>query len=223
MDEPLAALDEARKAEILPYVERLRDELGIPIVYVSHAVAEIARLATDIVVLAGGRVAASGPAEDVLARLDLATPEARDETAALVEMTFERHDPAFGLTILRAASGEWHVPGTGTAAGTRLRARIRARDVVLSLDPPGRISALNVLAATVSGITADPDLADALVALDAGGDRLLARVTRQTVATLRLGPGTKLWAIVKAVSFDHGNLPTSAPMVLAADGQVRSS
>lgn len=223
MDEPFAALDDARKAEILPYVERLRDELRLPIVYVSHAVAEIARLATDVVVLAGGRVVASGPAAEVLARLDLATPEARDETAALIAMTVERHDADFGLTVLGAASGSWRAPGIEAPPGTRLRARIRARDVVLSLDPPGRISALNVLPATVHAVTTAPGLADVLVTLDAGGDRLLARVTRQTIVTLELAPGTPLWAIVKAVSFDRGNLPTRAPAAVEVPAEERSS
>lgn len=211
MDEPLAALDEARKAEILPYVERLRDEVGIPIVYVSHAVPEVARLATDIVVLAGGRVAASGPARDVLARLDLAGPEERDETAALVDAELVGQDDAFSLSILRSAAGTWRVPRIDAVPGARLRARIRARDVMLALDRPQRISALNVLPAVVRALSEAPGATDALVDLDASGDRLLARVTRQTVATLALAPGAPVWAIVKAVSFDHANPPGRAP------------
>ena len=118
MDEPLASLDEARKAEILPYIERLRDEAGIPIVYVSHAIAEVARLATDIVVLSAGRLVASGPAPDVLARLDLAAPEERDETAALVEATLEAQDDAFSLSVLRSAAGVWRVPRIDAAVGS---------------------------------------------------------------------------------------------------------
>lgn len=211
MDEPFAALDEPRKAEILPYVERLRDEAGIPIVYVSHAVAEVARLATDVVVLAGGRVVASGPAAAVLGRLDLAGPEERDETAALVEAVVERQDAAFALTELRSAAGVWRVPRIEAAVGTRMRARLRARDVMLALDRPERISALNVLPAVVAEVLEAPGAADALVALDAGGDRLLARVTRQTVASLGLVPGRPVWAIAKAVSFDRANAPARTP------------
>ena len=211
MDEPLAALDEARKAEILPYVERLRDEVGIPIVYVSHAIAEVAQLATDIVVLSGGRVAASGPTRDVLARLDLAGPEERDETAALVDAVLEGQDAAFSLSILRSAAGTWRVPRIEAPPGARLRARIRARDVMLALDRPERISALNVLPAVVRALSEGPGATDALVDLDAGGDRLLARVTRQTVVALALAPGAPVWAIVKAVSFDHANAPGRAP------------
>jgi len=209
MDEPLASLDEARKAEILPYVERLRDEAGIPIVYVSHAIAEVARLATDIVVMSAGRVAAAGPAAEVLGRLDLAGD--RDETAALVEAVLEGQDDGYGLSRLRSAGGVWRVPRIEAAPGARLRARVRARDVMLSLDPPGRISALNVLPVVVRAVTPAEGGVDALVELDAGGDRLLARVTRQTVATLALAPGTPAWAVVKAVAFDRANQPGAVP------------
>jgi len=211
MDEPLASLDEARKAEILPYVERLRDEAAIPIVYVSHAIAEVARLATDIVVLSAGRVVASGPSGEVLRRLDLTAPEERDETAALIEAVLEGQDEGFALSLLRSAGGVWRVPRIEAAPGRRLRARIRARDVMLALDRPGRISALNVRPAVVRSVSAAAGAADALVDLDAGGDRLLARVTRATVGALGLVPGTPVWAIVKAVSFDRANVPGPAP------------
>ena len=222
MDEPLAALDDARKAEILPYVERLRDEIGIPIVYVSHAIAEVARLATDVVVLAGGRAVASGRAAAVLAGLDLALPESRDETAALVDVALEGQDPVFGLSLLRSAGGLWRVPRLEAAPGARLRVRVRARDVMLALDRPSRVSALNVFAATVRGVTEASDTPDALVDLDAGGDRLVARVTRQSVATLALGPGTHLWAIVKAVSLDGSNAPGPISRVASGGGDARS-
>lgn len=211
MDEPLASLDDARKAEILPYVERLRDEMAIPIVYVSHAIAEVARLATDVVVLAAGRVAASGSAAEVLARLDLAAPADRDETAALLDAVLESHDEPFSLSILRSAGGVWRVPRLGAAVGTPMRARVRARDVMLALDRPERISALNILPAVVRAVSVVPDGADALVHLDAGPDRLLARVTRQTVAALALMPGTPVWAIVKAVTFDDAGRPGRSP------------
>jgi molybdate transport system ATP-binding protein len=209
MDEPLAALDDARKAEILPYVERLRDEMAIPIVYVSHSIPEVARLATDVVVLSAGRVVASGPAAEVLMRLDLVSPE-RDETGALVDLVVEGEDAAFALTRLTSAAGLWRTPRLGVPPGTRMRARIRARDVMLALERPARISALNVLPGTIVGVAAGEG-ADALVRLDCAGDALLARVTRQTVAALGLVPGTPVWAIVKAVSFDSAGRPGPAP------------
>ena len=182
MDEPLASLDEARKAEILPYIERLRDEAGIPIVYVSHAIAEVARLATDVVVLvrrprrrqrAGGRrcwPASTSPRRRSATRpRRWSTPSSRARTR-----------PSRSACCARpAASGGCR--GSTRPLGSRLRARIRARDVMLALDRPERISALNVLPATVRSVTEAPGAADALVHLDAGGDRLLARVTRQTV------------------------------------------
>jgi molybdate transport system ATP-binding protein len=211
MDEPLASLDDARKAEILPYIERLRDETGIPIVYVSHSVAEVARLATDVVALAAGRVAASGPAADVLARLDL-VPESRGEAGALVELELVADDTRFGLSVLRSAAGDWRLPRLDAPPGTRVRARVRARDVMLATERPAGISALNVLAGTVGEITEDG--AEALVELDCGGDRLYARITRQSVETLDLRPGRPVFAVVKAVTFDRANLPGPTPRPL---------
>ena len=209
MDEPLAALDDARKAEILPYVERLRDEGRIPIVYVSHSIAEVSRLATDIVVMAGGRVAASGGAAEVLAARDLLPPEDRDEAGALVEPTVVGED-AFGLSLLASAAGEWRVPRIGAPVGARVRLRVRARDVMLALERPAGISALNVMPGVIASV-AEGDGPDALVTLDCRGERLLARVTRRSVAELGLAPGRPVFAIVKAVTFDRGNSPSATP------------
>jgi molybdate transport system ATP-binding protein len=209
MDEPLASLDDARKAEILPYVERLRDEGRIPIVYVSHSIAEVSRLATDVVVLAGGRVVASGGAAEVLAARDLLPPEDRDEAGALVDLTLVGED-AFGLSVLASPAGEWRAAGIAAAPGTRVRVRVRARDVMLALERPVGISALNVMAGVVVSVAAGHG-PDALVAVDCGGDRLVARVTRRSVAGLGLAPGRRVFAIVKAVTFDRGNSPTPPP------------
>jgi molybdate transport system ATP-binding protein len=210
MDEPLASLDDARKAEILPYIERLRDEARIPIVYVSHSIAEVARLATDVVALSAGRVVGSGSAADVLARLDLLAAEDRDEVAALVEVEVIGHDPRFALSMLRSAGGEWRVPRLDAPVGARRRARVRARDVMLATARPSGISALNVLAGVVTAVTPGKG-PDALVDLDCRGDRLLARVTRHSVHALGLEPGLPVFAIVKAVSFDRGNAPGPVP------------
>ena len=206
MDEPLAGLDDARKAEIMPYIERLRDEAGIPIVYVSHSVAEVARLATDVVVLAAGRVAAAGPAGEILARLDLVP----DEAGALVELTLVAQEEGFGLSRLRSAGGEWRLPRIDAPLGARLRARVRARDVMLATERPAGISALNVLAGAVAEI-APGDGAEALVVVDCGGDRLFARITRHSVHALDLRPGRPVFAIVKAVTFDRANIPAPTP------------
>jgi molybdate transport system ATP-binding protein len=204
MDEPLAALDDARKAEILPYIERLRDETGIPVIYVSHAVAEVARLATDIVVLAQGRVTASGPAETVLARLDLLPESGRDEGGSVVELEILGQEEAFGLTRLVSRGGQWRFPRIAAEPGARIRARIRARDVMLATQKPEAISALNVLAGKVVAIEAGEG-AEALVTLDCNGDAIVARITRQSVAALGLEVGTEAYAIIKTVTFDRGS------------------
>src|SRR5205823_1462987 len=131
MDEPLASLDEARKAEILPYIERLRDESGVPIVYVSHSVAEVARLASTIVLVSAGSVAAVGPTAEIMQRLDLFPLARPAEAGTIIEATVEAHDDAFGLTTLRSRAGLWRLPRLGLALRESVRLRVRARDVML--------------------------------------------------------------------------------------------
>ena len=200
MDEPLASLDEARKAEILPYIEKLRDEANIPIVYVSHSIAEVARLATDVVALAGGRATTSGLASRVLPQLDRLGGDT-DEASALIELTMIEPDDGYGLGLLRSAAGEWRLPTVDAPAGARLRVRVRARDVMLATQKPEGISALNVVPARIAAI-ADGDGPQVLVRLDHGGEELVARVTRRSVETLGLAPGREVFAVVKAVTFD---------------------
>lgn len=215
MDEPLASLDEARKAEILPYIERLRDEAGVPIVYVSHAVAEVARLAATVVVLEGGRVAAAGATADVLGRLDL--PALDGDGGAVLEATVEGHDDAYGLTRLSTAAGPLQVPRLALDPGAATRAHVRARDVMLSLEPLGGVSALNVLTGCVVAIgpSALPreGSASVLVRLDCGGAALLARITRKSLDALGLAPGRTVQAVIKSVSMDRraGDAPPSFP------------
>jgi molybdate transport system ATP-binding protein len=199
MDEPLAALDQARKAEIIPYLERLRDEIRIPIVYVSHALAEVTRLADDIAVLENGRLAAFGPVADIAQRLDLVPPEDRDEGGAVLTMAVIAYDEASGLTRLAAPAGDIYVPGHLGPPGTGARVRIRARDVMLACEEPRKISALNILRGTVTGLDgADP--ASVNVKLDCGGSIIMARITRHSASLLGLAPGTSAYAVVKAVS-----------------------
>ncbi|WP_274626286.1 molybdenum ABC transporter ATP-binding protein [Arvimicrobium flavum] len=205
MDEPLASLDEARKAEILPYLERLRDESGIPIVYVSHSVAEVARLATDVVVLSAGKVTASGSTQQILARLDLLPEEERAEGGSVIEVIVSRHDREAGLTVMRSPAGEWLLPLIDAEAGSHIRLRIRARDVMIATERPHGISALNVAAGKVVEISSGPER-DALVGIDCGGDRIVARITRYSANALGLVPGREVFAIVKAVTFDKGNV-----------------
>lgn len=199
MDEPLASLDAARKAEIMPYLERLRDDVRIPIIYVSHSVAEVMRLASEVAVLQQGRLAAFGPAAEIAQRLDLVPEEEREEGGAIIDMTVAAHDAGFDLTRLSSPAGDVFVPGHVGPQGTPARVRIRARDVMLALEEPRNISALNILRGTVAAITpAGPSSVN--VRLDCGGAAVVARITRQSAAALRLAAGTPAFAVVKAVS-----------------------
>jgi len=205
MDEPLASLDEARKAEILPYVERLRDETKIPIVYVSHSIAEVARLATDIVVLSGGKVTASGPTSEIMQRLELLPEEERSEGGAVLDMIVAARDEAFGMTVLSSAAGEIRVPGLGAGVGQKTRVRIRARDVMIAIEEPRGLSALNILPGMIAGISpGNGSLADVLI--DCGGERIVSRITRQSVHDLGLVVGKPIFAVVKSVSFDRASI-----------------
>ena len=196
MDEPLASLDESRRAEILPYIERLRDEAGVPILYVSHSVAEVARLATTVVIMTEGRVTAVGSVQDILPLADA------NDGGAVLDATVSRHDEAFQLSVLQSAAGELQVPRLNAPVGATVRAYIRARDVMLSLQPPQDISALNVLAGRIASITSTAT-AQADVRLDCNGAVLMARLTSKSVDRLALAPGRAVYAVVKSVSFER--------------------
>jgi len=220
MDEPLASLDEFRKTEILPYIERLRDEVGVPIVYVSHQVAEVARLATTMVVLSEGRVAAVGPTATIMGRIDLFPLTGRAEAGAILPTRVAGHDPAFGLTTLVASAGELRVPHLDLPVGAALRIRIRARDVMIALQPPEGLSALNVLPGTVVEIGhADGPIVE--MRLDCAGDALIARLTRRSVETLGLAPGRPVYAVIKSIAFDHHAFAGTAPPSPGADAETR--
>jgi molybdate transport system ATP-binding protein len=210
MDEPLASLDESRKAEIMPYIERLRDETKIPIVYVSHSIPEVARLATTLVVLSEGSVAAVGTPAEIMGRLDLFPLTGRAEAGAILTSRVAGEDLRFGLTVLRAAAGELRVPRLDLAVGAVLRLRIRARDVMIALSPPEGLSALNVLPGTVAEIgRTDGPIVE--IRLDCAGEALLARLTRRSVETLRLEPGRPVYAVIKSIAFDHHAFAGAAP------------
>ncbi|TKT79282.1 molybdenum ABC transporter ATP-binding protein [Aquamicrobium sp. LC103] len=201
MDEPLASLDEARKAEIMPYIERLRDETKIPIVYVSHSIAEVARLATDVVMLSAGRVTAAGPTAQVMQRIDLLPAEERGEGGAVLDMSIAAQDERYGMTVLRSSAGEMRVPRLASEIGRTVRIRIRARDVIVATSEPRGISALNILAGKVEAVKFD-DGAGADIGIDCGGQKIIARITRQSVESLGLSKGQSVFAIVKTVSFE---------------------
>ncbi len=199
MDEPLAALDAPRKAEILPYIERLRDEVQIPILYVSHDMSEVARLASTLVVLEGGTVVASGPAGDVLARPD-AVPllGVRDAGSVIIAKVAGRLLDD-GLTEVAFSGGRIVLPGNLGRLGQKVRLRIPAQDVILAREAPKGISALNVLPVTITAVEQGrgPGVA---VGLRAGNDQLLARVTRRSAKLMELAVGQQIFAIIKATA-----------------------
>ena len=205
MDEPLASLDDSRKDEILPFIERLRDEARVPIVYVSHSLPEVARLATTVVVFQDGRIMATGSPTDVLGRADVLAPYVLSEAGVLIEATVCGHDRAFGLTALQSRAGLFQAPHLDLPIGTPVRIRVRARDVMIATARPDGLSALNVLSGVVRALDAT---ADGLVevGLDCGGVRLAARLTRKSIATLRLAPGREVYAVIKSVALDRDTL-----------------
>jgi molybdate transport system ATP-binding protein len=205
MDEPLASLDDARKAEIMPYLERLRDETKIPIVYVSHSVPEVARLASDVVVLSHGKIAAFGPTATIMQRLELLPKESQGEGGTVLDMRVAGHDDEFDMTILRSTAGEIRVPRIDTAPGSAVRVRIRARDVMIATELPRGLSALNVLAGKVASIDV-PDGSTAEVRIDCNGEMVLSRITRQSLRALGLAVGLPVFAVIKTVAFDQENL-----------------
>ncbi|EWY40438.1 molybdenum ABC transporter ATP-binding protein [Skermanella stibiiresistens SB22] len=202
MDEPLASLDAERKAEILPYIERLRDELNIPIVFVSHSVDEVVRLATTLVLMADGRVTATGTVADLSVRLDVGAILGGQEVGAVLDTVVASHDAATGLTALTFPGGTLTVPQLDLGIGQHLRVRIQARDVILALEPPSRISVHNMLAGRIVELGAESGPSRD-VKIDLGGSFLLARVTRHSVERLELGVGTPVFALVKSVAFDR--------------------
>jgi len=205
MDEPLANLDQPRKDEVLPFVERLRDELAIPIVYVSHAMEEIVRLANTMVLISDGRAVAVGPVEDLTSRLDLRPLTGRYEAGSVLDAQVRGHDKTFGLTRLTFAGGQLVVPHVALPLGTPLRVRVRARDVALALTPPEGTSIQNIFPARVKDLARDQGpLVDVL--LDAGGAPLWARITARACETLQLAPGREVYALVKAVAVDRHSL-----------------
>ena len=225
MDEPLASLDEARKAEILPYIERLRDQSRVPIVYVSHSLAEVVRLASTVVLMAEGKVAAVGATADVMHRLDLFALTGRAEAGAIIEATVERHDAAFGLTELRSRAGLWRLPALDLAIGARLRLTVRARDVMLAKSAPTDLSALNIVPGVVTDMAgAGPGMGAIVeIKLDCNGDVLIARLTRYSVERLGLAPGQQIHALVKSVALDRRGLSGSIQGTAGADAEANET
>lgn len=199
LDEPLAALDFARRQEILPWLERLGEELSIPMLYVTHSGDEVARLADHLVLLDEGQVRAAGPLAETLARVDLpAVPG--EEAGALLHATISERDARWQLAQVRFEGGALWIADAGLEIGHAVRVRVLARDVSLALAPPDRSSIQNVLACTVRAIAPGAHGSQALVQLACGDTLLLARITARAVDALALSEGSPVWAQVKSAA-----------------------
>jgi len=209
MDEPLASLDEMRKGEILPYLERLRDNLGIPILYVSHSIEEVVRLADRVVAMTTGKVMASGPLADVLSRPDLLPVLGRFDLGSIIDCVVKAHDEALSLSTIAFPDGELRVPLVDRPLGAPVRARVRSRDVSLALSRPMDVSVTNRLSGTIGAIRREEGpYADVEVKLPHSS--LHSLVTMESVERLALEPGMTVWAMIKAVAVDSRS-PTFAP------------
>jgi len=205
MDEPLAALDSSRKAELLPFVAGVARRFAIPILYVSHAMDEVLQLADTLVLMEAGRVAAAGGVEQLLSDPSLKALTGRGEAGAVVAATVVGHDDCTGITRLAFAGGTLMVARQDLAVGTLTRVRIHARDIAIAIDRPERISVRNILASVVCSVTeADDHIVD--VVLDCGGCPLWSQITAQGQAQLGLSPGMAVHALVKAVTVARGEV-----------------
>jgi len=208
LDEPLSSLDARRKQEILPFLERVRDDLRIPAIYVSHAMDEVLRLADAMVVMDQGRVVRAGRVEDVVNQLEPPAAGSWRRGGAVLRAVVAGHHREWGLTGLRVGSQELSVPAIGSPPGSWLRVRIRARDVILCMGDPGPVSTRNRLRGSILSIRPPegqgPDGPEMDVLLDVEGGRLRARVTRQSVADLALRPGLSVLALIKAAAVEPG-------------------
>jgi molybdate transport system ATP-binding protein len=198
LDEPLASLDLSRRAELLPFLQRLQAELDIPAIYVSHAPDEVAQLAQHLVLLGDGAVRASGPAVELMTRLDL--PLAHGDSAqSLFEVTLRSHDAGDGLARAEFAGGGLWLPMAAAVIGQRRRVRVFARDVSLTLSRHTDSSILNILPVKVLAIEADSP-GQVMLRLDTGGPVLLARLTLRSASALGLRPGSEAFAQIKGVA-----------------------
>ncbi len=199
MDEPLASLDSASKAEILPYLERLSARLSIPILYVSHAIEEVARLADHLLLLENGTCTAHGPLQDMLTRTDLPLAHA-DNAVALLKAGVLDYDSDYHLVTLALNGAQIRVPSLTRPATETARIRVAARDVMLSLEPPSGLSAQNAVPATITEIATEPHPAFRIIRLQLGDQPMLARLTRRAVDALDLQVGQSVHAVFKTVS-----------------------
>jgi len=199
LDEPLASLDAARRGEVLPYLEILRDQLAVPMVYVSHDFDEVMRLATHVVLMKSGKTVAQGGVGEMSMNEDLRSIIGADAVGAIVDGIVLGTDSSSGLMRVRVGCGELNVQTTNAEPGARLRVQLLARDLIVATQAPQHLSVRNILKGVVTAVMSDDAESD-LVAMDIGGTVIMARVTKAATRELALEPGTQAWALVKAVS-----------------------
>ena len=209
MDEPLASLDSGRRGEILRLIERVRDEFSVNIVYVSHSIGEVSRLADDVVLMNDGKVIACDATETIFNRADLRPYTGRFEGGALIEAHAASHDMKYFLTTFKFDGGELLAPGVDTPLGARVRIRIRARDVTLATARPHGLSIRNILEGTVGSIE-DRGGAIVEVHVQLAGRELLARISRQALDEMNLQTGQPVFALIKAIAFDKRSMGFTA-------------
>jgi molybdate transport system ATP-binding protein len=199
LDEPLASLDAARREELLPYLERLRDRLSIPMIYVSHQFEEVLRLASHVVLMRAGSVVAQGDLVAVSRNPQLRALIGAEALGAVVEGEIDSVESATGLAGVKVGSGRLNIQGEGLSSGERVRVQLLARDLILAVEPPHGLSVRNCLEGTLATLT--PDAGQTFLAeIDVGGPRLIAQVTSSAAAELALSAGRRVWVLVKTVS-----------------------
>jgi molybdate transport system ATP-binding protein len=200
MDEPMSALDNRRKAEILPYIACLPKDFGVPVIYVTHSVDEVAYLADTMIVLSKGRKVADGPVAETLARLDLGPATGRFEAGVVLDAKVAAHDSEYHLTQLDLGGTPLFVPLMEAAAGTPVRFRIRARDVILATAKPEQVSSRNILKGTILEVAEEAETPFAETLVKVPGGVIRARLTRRSIHDLGLAPGVDVYALIKSIS-----------------------
>ena len=201
LDEPLAALDAARREEVLPYLEALRDKLSIPMVYVSHQFDEVLRLATHVVLMEAGSVVGQGSLTEVSLLPELRAVVGPEAVGAVLDGRVTKVDATSSLVDLQLGRGVLRVSLPHARVGALLRVQLLARDIIIATQSPHGLSVRNALEGTITGLVDEEQQDDTvLVGIDIGGAAMLSRVTREAVAALGLRPGLRVWALVKAVS-----------------------
>ena len=199
LDEPLASLDASRREEVLPYLETLRDQLSIPMVYVSHDFDEVLRLATHLVLMESGKTIAQGNLSEMSLNPAVRAVIGADAVGAIVEGTVTGRDPASGLLRVQVGHGELKVHFGHVANGAKLRVQLLARDLIVATQAPQHLSVRNTLSGAVTAVMSDDEDSD-LIGIDIGGTIIMARVTKAATRELGLAPGLPVWALVKTVS-----------------------